>query len=182
MSDENDDDDDMAAALAEIEAEEAAKRAAAEDDGGDDDMAAALAEIEAEEAAKKAAAGGDDADDDMAAALAEIEAEEAAKKAAGATAAPLAPPTSMGREISKEAVYDVSVEVAVVLGQADLRVHQLLKLGRGAVVELERRTDEPVEVFADNILIARGEVMVTDDDKLGVNLSEIVRSLFTRPS
>jgi len=49
-------------------------------------------------------------------------------------------------------------------------------------VELDRRTDEPVDVFADNILIARGEVTVTDDDKLGVNLTDIVRSLFTRAS
>jgi len=117
----------------------------------------------------------------MAAALAEIEAEEAAKKASGETAS-LPPIANVGggREASKEAIYDVPVEVSVVLGQADLRVHQLLKLGRGAVVELDRKTDEPVEVLADNILIARGEVTITEDDKLGVNLTEIVRSLFTR--
>ncbi|MGE4527559.1 MAG: flagellar motor switch protein FliN [Rhodospirillaceae bacterium] len=115
---------------------------------------------------------------DMAAAMAEIEAEEAAKQAAPAAAAAGTP----GRAGSKEAIYDVPVEISVVLGKADLRVHQLLKLGRGAVVELDRKTDEPVDVFADNILIARGEVTVTDDDKLGVSLSEIVRSLFTRVS
>ena len=83
-------------------------------------------------------------------------------------------------EVITEAIYDVPVQISVVLGKADLRVHQLLKLGRGAVVELDRKTDEPVDVFADNVLIARGEVTVTDDDKLGVNLTEIVRSLFTR--
>lgn len=140
------------------------------DDDDDIDMEAALAEIAAEEAKKKAAAAEDDGDIDMAAALAEIEAAEAAKK----------PDSQVSRPINKEAVYDVPVEIAVVLGKADLRVHQLLKLGRGAVVELDRRTDEPVDVFADNILIARGEVTVTDDDKLGVALTEIVRSLFTR--
>lgn len=147
------------------------------DDDDDIDMEAALAEIAAEEEAKKkaaaAASGGDD-DLDMAAALAEIEAAEAKKK-------PAAPAADLpARTINKEAVYDVPVEISVVLGKADLRVHQLLKLGRGAVVELDRRTDEPVDVFADNILIARGEVTVTDDDKLGVALTEIVRSLFTR--
>lgn len=148
------------------------------DDDDDIDMEAALAEIAAEEEAKKkaaaAASGGDD-DLDMAAALAEIEAAEAKKKPAAPAAADLP-----ARTINKEAVYDVPVEISVVLGKADLRVHQLLKLGRGAVVELDRRTDEPVDVFADNILIARGEVTVTDDDKLGVALTEIVRSLFTR--
>lgn len=147
------------------------------DEDDDIDMAAALAEIEAEEAKKRAAAADDD-DMDMAAAMAEIEAEEAKKKAA----APAAPSGggALARQINKEAIYDVPVEISVVLGKADLRVHQLLKLGRGAVVELDRRTDEPVDVFADNILIARGEVTVTDDDKLGVNLTDIVRSLFTR--
>ncbi len=112
----------------------------------------------------------DDGEMDMAAAMAEIEAEEAAKPAAE-PARPAA---------NREAIYDVPVEISVVLGKADLRVHQLLKLGRGAVVELDRKTDEPVDVFADNVLIARGEVTVTDDDKLGVALTEIVRSLFTR--
>lgn len=149
------------------------------DDDDDIDMEAALAEIAAEEEAKKkaaAAASGDDDDLDMAAALAEIEAAEAKKKPAAAAPAADLP----ARTINKEAVYDVPVEISVVLGKADLRVHQLLKLGRGAVVELDRRTDEPVDVFADNILIARGEVTVTDDDKLGVALTEIVRSLFTR--
>jgi flagellar motor switch protein FliN/FliY len=144
------------------------------------DMAAAMAEIEAEEAAKKAAENADDDGElDMAAAMAEIEAEEAAKQSASAVGGGGNVP---GREASKEAIYDVPVEVSVVLGQADLRVHQLLKLGRGAVVELNRKTDEPVDVLADNILIARGEVTVTDDDKLGVTLSEIVRSLYTRAS
>lgn len=149
----------------------------ADDDDDDIDMEAALAEIAAEEEAKKkaaaAAAGDDDGDLDMAAALAEIEAAEAKKKPAPVADLP-------ARAINKEAVYDVPVEISVVLGKADLRVHQLLKLGRGAVVELDRRTDEPVDVFADNILIARGEVTVTDDDKLGVALTDIVRSLFTR--
>ena len=146
-------------------------------DDDDIDMEAALAEIAAEEEAKKkaaAAASDDDGDLDMAAALAEIEAAEAKKKPAAADL------PAASRTINKEAVYDVPVEISVVLGKADLRVHQLLKLGRGAVVELDRRTDEPVDVFADNILIARGEVTVTDDDKLGVALTEIVRSLFTR--
>ena len=74
------------------------------------------------------------------------------------------------------AIYGVRVNVAVVLGKANLRVHQLLKLGRGAVVELDRRTNEPVEVYANDRLIAYGEVIITEGDKIGVTLTEVVKT------
>jgi len=70
----------------------------------------------------------------------------------------------------------VRVNVAVVLGKASLRVHQLLKLGRGAVVQLDRRTNEPVEVYANDRLIAYGEVIITDGDKIGVTLTEVIKN------
>ncbi|MGB0695470.1 MAG: flagellar motor switch protein FliN [Rhodospirillaceae bacterium] len=78
--------------------------------------------------------------------------------------------------IAKEAIYTVPVEISVVLGKANLRVNQLLKLGRGAVVELEQRISEPVEIYANDILVARGEVIITDGDKIGVTLTELVKS------
>jgi flagellar motor switch protein FliN/FliY len=74
------------------------------------------------------------------------------------------------------AIYGVRVNVAVVLGKASLRVHQLLKLGRGAVVQLDRRTNEPVEVYANDRLIAYGEVIITDGDKIGVTLTEVIKN------
>lgn len=80
---------------------------------------------------------------------------------------------------SNNAVYNVDVEISVILGQSTLRVNQLLKLGRGAVVELEQKTDEPVEVYANGHLIARGEIIVTTGDKVGVSITEIVKSIFT---
>lgn len=78
---------------------------------------------------------------------------------------------------AQEAVQSVPVEISVVLGRADLRVHQLLKLGRGAVVELEQKITEPIEIFANGILIAKGEVNIIDGDKIGVTFTEIVRPL-----
>lgn len=91
-----------------------------------------------------------------------------------ATAEP-APSAIQAHFSSKDlAVLNVDVDVSVVLGKSDLRVHQLLKLGRGAVVELNQKTDDPVTVYANDILVAKGEVVVTDDDKIGVTLSEIV--------
>jgi flagellar motor switch protein FliN len=82
------------------------------------------------------------------------------------------------RVISNDAAYTVPVEISVVLGQSMLRVHQLLKLGRGAVVELDQKTEDPVEILANGILVARGEVIVTDGDKIGVTLTELVHSIY----
>jgi len=87
---------------------------------------------------------------------------------------------SDGRSGSKRAVYGVDVDISVVLGQANLRVNQLLKLGRGAVVELEQRTSDPVEIFANDILIAKGEVVITSGDKIGVTLTELVKSIYSK--
>ena len=84
--------------------------------------------------------------------------------------------TAIQQNFDHPAIYNVRVDISVVLGAATLRVHQLLKLGRGAVVELERLTNEPVEIFANGILIARGEVVVTGDDMVGVTLTELVSS------
>ena len=74
-----------------------------------------------------------------------------------------------------EAVYDIPVQVSAVLGRATMEVSQLLKLGRGAVVELDRRVGEPIDIYVNNRLVARGEVVVVDD-RLGVTMTEIVKS------
>ena len=83
-----------------------------------------------------------------------------------------------GEEKAREAIYGVDVDISVVLGQSTLRVNQLLKLGRGAVVELEQRTSDPVEIFANDVLIAKGEVVITAGDKIGVTLTELVKSIY----
>ncbi|MFL5256815.1 MAG: flagellar motor switch protein FliN [Rhodopila sp.] len=75
-----------------------------------------------------------------------------------------------------EAVYDISVTVSAVLGKATMQVSQLLKLGRGAVVELDRKLGEAIDIYVNNRLIARGEVVMVDDVKLGITMTEIVKS------
>ncbi len=65
---------------------------------------------------------------------------------------------------------DITVEVSVTLGTADLRVHQLLKLGRGAVVELDRNVNDYVDIYANDVLIGKGEVVVTDDETIGISI------------
>ena len=75
-----------------------------------------------------------------------------------------------------EAVYDIPVTVSAVLGKATMQVCQLLKLGRGAVVELDRKLGEAIDIYVNNRLVARGEVVMVDDNRLGVTMTEIVKS------
>src|SRR6476661_2321632 len=97
--------------------------------------------------------------------------------------AELAEPTSNGPEATTprgvrelEAVYDIPVTVSAVLGKATMQVSQLLKLGRGAVVELDRKLGEAIDIYVNNRLVARGEVVMVDDSRLGVTMTEIVKT------
>ncbi|WP_426956249.1 flagellar motor switch protein FliN [Muricoccus radiodurans] len=75
-----------------------------------------------------------------------------------------------------DAVYDIPVQVSAVLGRATMQVSQLLKLGRGAVVELDRKLGEAVDIYVNNRLVARGEVVMVEDNRLGVTMTEIVKA------
>ncbi len=81
------------------------------------------------------------------------------------------PPTN-AKEL--EAVYDIPVQVSAVLGRANMQVAQLLKLGRGAVVELDRKVGEAIDIYVNNRLVARGEVVVVED-RLGITMTEIIK-------
>ena len=88
-----------------------------------------------------------------------------------------APGTGPQRAIRDlEAVYDIPVTVSAVLGKATMQVSQLLKLGRGAVVELDRKLGEAIDIYVNNRLVARGEVVMVDDNRLGVTMTEIVKA------
>ena len=64
---------------------------------------------------------------------------------------------------------------AAVLGKTSMPVNQLLRLGRGAVVELDRKVGEPIDIYVNNRLVARGEVLIVDDH-LGITMTEIIKS------
>lgn len=72
-------------------------------------------------------------------------------------------------------VFDVPVYISAVLGRAHLSVAQLLKLGPGAVLELDRKVGEAIDIYVNNRLVARGEVVVVDE-RLGVTMTEIVKA------
>lgn len=69
---------------------------------------------------------------------------------------------------------EIAIDLSVTLGTADLRVHQLLKLGRGAVVELDREINDNVDIYANDILIGHGEVVVTENETIGISITDLV--------
>jgi len=74
-----------------------------------------------------------------------------------------------------EAVFDVPVNVSAVLGKSTMEVSKLLKLGRGMVVELDRKIGEAIDIYVNNRLVARGEVVLVED-RLGITMTEIVKA------
>ena len=83
-------------------------------------------------------------------------------------------PTAARSAADLEALFDVPVRVSAVLGRAKLEVSELLKLDHGSVVELDRKVGEAIEIFVNDRLIARGEVVLVDD-KLGITMTEIIK-------
>jgi len=94
--------------------------------------------------------------------------------------APLSPAGAGARENAGkyDTILKIPVTVQVVLGSTSMPVASLMKLGRGAVISLDQRVGEPVNVMVNGRVVARGEVVVVDEDssRFGVSLTEIVTS------
>jgi len=74
-----------------------------------------------------------------------------------------------------EAVFDVPVQVSAVLGRARMEINDLLKLGPGTILELDRKVGEAIDIYVNNRLVARGEVVLVEE-KLGVTMTEIIKA------
>jgi len=74
-----------------------------------------------------------------------------------------------------EAVFDVPVTVSAVLGKSAMEVSQLLKLAKGTIVELDRKVGEAIDIYVNDRLVARGEVVLVED-RLGVTMTEIIKA------
>jgi flagellar motor switch protein FliN/FliY len=70
-------------------------------------------------------------------------------------------------------ILDIPLEVSVELGRARMLISDLLQLGQGSVIELNKLAGEPVEIFINQRLIARGEVVVVND-KFGIKMTDIL--------
>ena len=83
-------------------------------------------------------------------------------------------PTTPKSAADLEQLFDVPVMVSAVLGSARMPIGDLLRLSPGAVLELDRKVGEAIDVFVNNRLVARGEVVLVED-RLGVTMTEIVK-------
>jgi len=72
-----------------------------------------------------------------------------------------------------EMLLDIPIELSVELGSAHMAIHELLQLVEGSIVELDKLAGEPLDIRANDRLIARGEVVVVDD-KIGVRVTDVV--------
>jgi flagellar motor switch protein FliN/FliY len=81
---------------------------------------------------------------------------------------------TLGDITDLEALHDVDVEITAVLGTAMMPVSQILKLGRGAVVELDSTVGDDIEIHANSRLVARAEITVIED-RLGVTMTDIIK-------
>ena len=70
---------------------------------------------------------------------------------------------------------EFDIDVSVTLGTADLRINQLLKLGRGAVVELDRNVNDCVDIYANDVLIGHGEVVITESETIGISVTDMIK-------
>ena len=80
---------------------------------------------------------------------------------------------SIDNNANLDVILNIPVEVSLELGRAKMDLRDLLQLGQGSVVELERMIDEPLDVLVNGTLVAHGEVVVVDN-KFGIRLTDIV--------
>ncbi len=93
---------------------------------------------------------------------------------AGASAAAIEEPAAVAaRDVSLDVILDVPVTLSLEVGRTRLPIRSLLQLNQGSVVELERASGEPLDVFVNGTLVARGEVVVVND-KFGIRLIDVV--------
>ncbi|MDP6573748.1 MAG: flagellar motor switch protein FliN [Rhodospirillales bacterium] len=143
----------------------------AEEDDAVEEQAEEPSDAEAAEAAAFAAAAEEPSDAEAAEAAAFAAAAEDTGDAAAAGPAPDLPQRNPNQ---KEAVYDIPVKVSTVLGESAVRVSRLMKLGRGAVIVLDRKLGEPIDLYVNDRLVARGELTVSEG-RLGVTMTEVIR-------
>ncbi len=95
-----------------------------------------------------------------------------------------APPAAIADEVEEKTaadlapVYDVPVRISAVLGKTKINVNELLGLSRGSVLELDRKVGEAIDIYVNNRIVARGEVVIVDE-QLGVTMTEIIKDIGT---
>jgi flagellar motor switch protein FliN/FliY len=86
---------------------------------------------------------------------------------------PDAPDGATNRELNLDVVLDIPVTLSMEVGRSRISIRNLLQLNQGSVVELDRATGEPLDVYVNGTLIAHGEVVVVND-KFGIRLTDVI--------
>jgi flagellar motor switch protein FliN/FliY len=86
---------------------------------------------------------------------------------------PDAPDAGANRELNLDVVLDIPVTLSMEVGRSRVSIRNLLQLSQGSVVELDRATGEPLDVYVNGTLIAHGEVVVVND-KFGIRLTDVI--------
>ncbi|CTQ54941.1 Flagellar motor switch protein FliN [Roseibium album] len=68
---------------------------------------------------------------------------------------------------------EINVDISVVLGESEMPVHQLLRMGRGAVIDLDVTEDDDVKIYANNTLVAKGQVVLLGE-RIGISITEVL--------
>ena len=112
--------------------------------------------------------------------MAEDEPNPRVKETVESSSAELSPPEQNGRDAKTpndlEFILDISLTISARLGSAKMMIRDLLQLGHGSIVELDKLAGEPLEIFVNDKMIARGEVVVVNE-KFGVRLTEVVSAM-----
>jgi flagellar motor switch protein FliN/FliY len=83
------------------------------------------------------------------------------------------PEAGANRELNLDVVLDIPVTLSMEVGRSRISIRNLLQLNQGSVVELERATGEPLDIYVNGTLIAHGEVVVVND-KFGIRLTDVI--------
>ncbi|MBA8667397.1 flagellar motor switch protein FliN [Holosporaceae bacterium 'Namur'] len=81
--------------------------------------------------------------------------------------------SSLEGDINLQVVYDIPLQISAVLGKAEMKVNQLVKLTRGAVIELDRKVGDAIDIYVNDRLVAKGEIVLVDN-KIGITLTELI--------
>jgi flagellar motor switch protein FliN/FliY len=84
-----------------------------------------------------------------------------------------APAPAGGGDINLDVVLDIPVTLSMEVGRSRISIRNLLQLNQGSVVELERATGEPLDVYVNGTLVAHGEVVVLNE-KFGIRLTDVI--------
>lgn len=76
-------------------------------------------------------------------------------------------------DVSLQNVYDIPLQVSAVLGRAEMKVSQLVKLSRGTVIELDRKVGEAIDLYVNERIVAKGEIVLVDGI-IGITITELV--------